>query len=261
MNEKISKLQEQINLLTSSAAAGVPLAQQQQAPVTPISTSLPEQPNLSSSSRRKENHSDSHERRRSRAARHPQYMGPTSSAFSFGVARNSLQEMGIQPATDLVDNVITSYSTTPARSPMPSSDLLYPRDPLLSIPRNEAIRLVETYEEESGTVYPFIDIKSVLSAAEEFYSSAAPNRGVPAVRGSGDQNMLSGGIVDILKLVIAIALVFEGHGPTRLSLRLLDNVESGFEGRLCGPTVDMLEIQAWTLMVCISNTLRVGGVV
>jgi hypothetical protein len=51
-------------------------------------------------------------------------------------------------------------------------------------------------------------------------------------------------------LVIAIALVIEGRGRSALSAKLLGNVESGFDGRLCGPSVDMLEIPAWTLLVC-----------
>lgn len=248
MNEKISKLQEQINLLVSNAGSAVSLAQQQ-TPAAPISTPLPEQTNRSPTSSRSADRSDSNIRRRSRAAPHPQYMGPTSSAYSFGVASSSLQEMGIQPGTNLVVGATTTYATTPARTPPPSRDLLYTQDPLLWLPQNEAIRLVETYEEESGTVYPFIDIKLVLSAAQQFYSSAAPTRSSSAVRDSGEENMLSGGMLDILKLVVAIALVFEGHGPTTLSLKLLDSVESGFKGRLCGPSVDVLEIQAWTLMV------------
>jgi hypothetical protein len=252
MNEKISNLQEQISLLVANAAAGVPLGQQQQAPTTPVLASLPEETNLSPSSNRREHHSDLHARRRSRAARHPQYLGPTSSAFSLGIARNSLQDLGIQPGIDVVDNAMRSYSTTPARSPMPSSDLLCAGDPLFCISQSEAIRLVETYKEESGSVYPFINIKSVVDAAQKFYGSAIRAQRTPAVRGAGEENMLSGGILDILKLVIAIALVVEGHGPTAMSQRLLDSVESGFDARLCGPSVDILEIQAWTLMVCIT---------
>lgn len=201
---------------------------------------------MSASPHRPSRHNHSRPRRRTK---HPQYMGPTSSAYSFGVARTSLQDMGINTGTNSDDAGIRSYSTTPARSPIPSRDSHFPREPLLSITRNEAIRLVEIYEEEFGIVYPFIDIKSVLSAVEQFYTTAKSTRAAEAARRPGDENMLSGGVVDILKLVIAIASVSEGHGPTNLSVRLLDNVESGFEGRLCGPSVDILEIQAWTLMV------------
>lgn len=246
MNEKLSKLQEQIDLLVSGAAAGVPLSQPHQASVTPIPTSLPGQRHSAPSSSHTDDSHPSSSLRRSRAARHPQYMGPTSSAFSFGVAKNSLQRMGIQSGTGLGENVTTSRSTTPVGNSMLSGDPLPSRDPLLSITQHEAIRLVNAYEEDTGTLYPFVDTNLVLSTAVDFYNGTTPNQG-----GSGDANMLSGGTLDILKLVIAIASVVEGHGPTILSQRLLENVESGFEGRMCGPSVDVLEIQAWTLMVSI----------
>jgi hypothetical protein len=245
MNQKIAMLQEQISLLVSNTASGVP-ATQQPAPVTPVSTSLPEHTSFAQSSNQEEPPRDPYARRDPKAPRHQQYMGPTSSAFSFGVARSSLQRMGIQPETDLVDDGPGSYLTTPARTPAPSNDW----DPLLTITRTEAVRLIETYEEESGSIYSFLDIKLVSKSAHDFYNTADTLRESSIPRRSGYENTLSGGILDILKLVIAIALVIEGRGRSALSAKLLGNVESGFDGRLCGPSVDMLEIQAWTLMVC-----------
>lgn len=265
LSEKLSKLQEQLDLLVSGAAAGISLGQQQHQqhqqeqqeqvhnrdPVTPVSAPMPGEKNTSTSPNRLDTHDDSraYRRARTRATKHPQYMGPTSSAYSFGLARTSLQDMGIQTGVPLDDNGVTSYSTTPARSPIPSRDPVFPREPLLSITQNEAIRLITIYEEECGTVYPFIDIQLLQSVADKFYRSGISARSPSLAHRLGDENMLSGGIVDILRLVIAIASVFECHGPTSLSARLLNSVESGFEGRLCGPSVDILEIQAWTLMV------------
>lgn len=207
--------------------------------------------NTSTSPNRTNSHDSSPPRQGSRAAKHVQYQGPTSVAYNLGVATASLQDMGIHTRAIQDDMNNTSYSTTPARSSPSSNEMTFLRDPLLSITLNQATHLVRIYEEESGTVYQFIDIDLVMRTAEQFYGrSIMSNGGNSVVSDSHDTNMLSGGVVDILKLVIAIALVIQGHGPTALSSALLDNVETGFKGRLCGPSVDILEIQAWTLMVC-----------
>ncbi|KAK4957764.1 hypothetical protein LTR66_013252 [Elasticomyces elasticus] len=182
-------------------------------------------------------------------------MGPTSSAFTFGVAKSSLRRMGIQSDPDPVDNGPGSYLTTPTRTPAPSHDVLHTWDPLHTIPRAEAIRLIETYEEESGSIYPFLDIELLTKSAHCFYDGTNDVRESLSARGSRLENTLSGGVNDILKLVIAIALIIEGRGPTSLSTKLLDSVESGFDGRPCGPSVDMLEIQAWTLMTDFTSYL------
>jgi hypothetical protein len=249
MNQKIVMLQEQIALFISSAASGPPTTQGV-LPATPGSIPCPEQTNRPLNSSQKEAASNPQVRPKLYVSRNPQYMGPTSSAFTFGVAKSSLQRMGIQSGTDLPDDGPESYMTTPARTPVPSNDVLQIWYPLLAIPRNETIRLIEVYEEESGTIYSFLDIKLILKSAHDFYNNANAIRESSIPRGPVDENTLSGGIVDILKLVIAIALVIEGRGKSTRSAKLLETVESGFNARPCGSSVDMLEIQAWTLMVC-----------
>lgn len=246
MNDKLAKLQEQINLLVSGATSDSSLTRLQAATST-ITASPSIVANVAPTLAYNNPHTSTHTS--SGSARPPQYMGPTSSAFGFAVARNSLQEMGIQVERDPVNSTIESDLSTPARTPTPPHDLFASRDPLTRISFQEARRLVELYEEESGTVYPFIDIQLMLETAQRFYNTTDTIQISPARRNHADKNKLSGGMLDILKLVIAIASVFEGHGPTVLSRSLLDSVESGFQGRLCGPTIDVLEIQAWTLMV------------
>jgi hypothetical protein len=242
MNEKISKLQEQIGLLVSNTASQ---SIQQAALPSPISTTLPERTNRRPRLERRELPRSARVHRTPRTARHPQYVGHTSFAFGFGVAKRSLQGMGIQAGADLAD----SHTTTPARSPSPTDQIYFARDPLCSIPRNEAIRLVETYEEECGTIYPFLDNKLILRTAGDFYNGASVGRESLFVPGCNDENMSSGGILDIAKLVIAVALVIEASGPTVLSTELLESVEAGFDDRFRGLSVDVLGIQALTLMV------------
>lgn len=235
MNEKLAKLQEQVSLLVSSAASAVP-SMQQLAPPSPESMTLREHTRRPPDLRRL---------RAQRPARPPQYMGPTSSSFSFGVAKHSLQEMGIQDGAD------SSGSATPLGSPSSPTRGLVARDPLCSIPRSEAIRLIETYEEECGTIYPFLDTNLILKTVREFYDSANMYQSSSYLPHYNDENMFAGGLLDVAKLAIAIALVIEAGGPTVRSTELLESVESGFDGRFCGLSVDVLGMQALTLMVCL----------
>lgn len=244
MSEKVAKLQDQIDLLLTNAANCTPPTQQS-APPTPISTAVLEQPTLATGSNQKDLLMSAHEHQSPRPARHPQYMGPTSSSFSFGVAKRSLQGMGIQTGAD----ASTSYASTPTRRSSTSNYLSMARDPLYTISRNEAFRLIESYEEECGTIYAFLDIKLMLKTAREFYDCVSIDREPSYLQGDNDENIFSGGILDLVKLSIAVALVIKASGPTVLSTGLLESVEAGFKGRFCGLSVDILGMQVLTLMV------------
>ncbi|KAH6683867.1 fungal-specific transcription factor domain-containing protein [Halenospora varia] len=243
MNEKILKLQEQISFLVSNAASGVP-SMHQLAPANPDSTILRDYSRPPSESGNGELPRSAYTCKTPRPKRHSQYMGPTSSSFTFGVAKSSLQGMGIQAG----DDPPSGYSTANSRG-LPTPNRVSPAsDPLYTIPQNEALRLIATYEEESGSIYPFLNNELVLKATQEVYNTASLGRKSSILLGSKDENVFSGGMLDIVKLVIAIALVIEAGGPTVLSTELLESVESGFEGRFCGLSLDISGIQALTLM-------------
>lgn len=147
---------------------------------------------------------------------------------------------------------------TSVRSMQAVDDFRRIRDPLCAIPRNEAFRLIAVYDEECGSIYPFLDNELILKAAHDFYNTAESGEVPPFHRTTTSENVLSGGVLDILKLAIATAVVIENSGPTNLSAQLLDSVESGFEGRVCGAQVDILEIQAWTAMVHCCRQLTIN---
>jgi hypothetical protein len=248
MNEKITQLQEQISLLMSNAASGVSSMQPLTLP-SPVSTVLPGEPKDQSDWNQRELDRNSSVRQPPRRSRHPQYMGHTSSSYTFEVAKNSLEGVGIQAGT----NSSSNHSSTQVRTPSTPNQIPYARDLLYKIPPNEAIQLIEKYEEESGTIYPFLDVKLVLRTAREFYSM---NRGPSLLTDCNEENAFSGGILDIVKLTIAVALVIEAGGATALSTELLESVESGFRGRFCGLSVEILEIQVLTLMVRVHQYSR-----
>lgn len=182
-------------------------------------------------------------------AKQSEFMGPTSSSFLLGVGTGSVERAGIhtQSSPSPVLEGVETPSTARNRV------ISHPRsvkNPLNNISRNEAFRLIDLYDESCGSIYPFIEKALICRAAQHFYDGVEMSSALPPAWISSEENTLSDGIWDILKLVIAIASVMKNLGPTDLSSELLESVESGFVGRLCGATVDILEIQAWTAMVC-----------
>lgn len=138
----------------------------------------------------------------------------------------------------------------PLHIPLASHQFPVAKDPLSRIPQIEAIRLIEKFEEECASIYPFLDCRLVLNTTREAYGSSEVGKSPSNRPGGRDQNMFSGGPLDIVKLVIAIALVIEAAGPTNMSTELLESVESGYDGRFCGSSIDLTAIQVLTLMVC-----------
>ncbi|KAJ9647995.1 hypothetical protein H2199_001772 [Coniosporium tulheliwenetii] len=146
----------------------------------------------------------------------PTFQGPTSSAFNLGVAKSSLQTMGITNAT-------------PAASPPLSSALhLDPglhadKDPLWSLTREEATRLCHVWEDEMGQMYPILDINEIIRHAQRLYTfmEAARRTGLvqaamPGADAIGDEQ------TSLLRLILAIALTVEGSGKSELGRRLCE---------------------------------------
>lgn len=143
MNAQIASLQEQVNELYASMNAlrgGDHLGMEQahhiarSISISQISPNASGSPNTYRSPKKP-----------------PQFRGPTSSAFSLNVAKNTLHTMGYPGLAEGLDDGLTTQDDTPAGSP-PSQSALLPansaRDPLLSLTKDEAVRLCRVYEEE-----------------------------------------------------------------------------------------------------------------
>ncbi|KAJ6179204.1 hypothetical protein N7519_009665 [Penicillium mononematosum] len=171
-------------------------------------------------------------------ARHPRFHGPTSSAFNFDVAKSSLQNMGITPAEDGIPDDLTTAHVSPTGSPAPHLGQLLPithptKDPIWTIPREEAIRLCKVYEEEIGIMYPVVDIAKVTTQANLLYTfieaatrTGFAQRGFPGCDGLHDESSI------ILKLILATTLVVEGGGQSELGQRLYLDVKPFIESKL-----------------------------
>ncbi|TVY68860.1 putative transcriptional regulatory protein, partial [Lachnellula suecica] len=218
MNAQLASLQEQVDNLYANLSAlrsnGAPLpfpAQSERSmsmsqaaqPVSPIS------------------------RYRS-TPKHTSYRGPTSSAFSLDVAKNTLQNMGYQ---SLDNEGMMTQDATPMGSPPPAqaptlagTNGTPARDPLWSITKEEAIRLCRVYEEEMGIMYPVVNIEQVIIHAKNLYDflGAAMRTGLASRHGRGK------GINDdmscVLKMVLASAAVVEGNGQSELASQMFESV-------------------------------------
>ncbi|CBX92425.1 hypothetical protein IAQ61_006180 [Plenodomus lingam] len=179
-------------------------------------------------------------------SKYPRFHGPTSSAFNLGVARSSLKTMGItggEDGEDGEDEGVATHDATPRPSPpllshpsLVKQSLHVDKDPIWSISRHEAIRLVNVWYEEQGVMYPILEIDKILRYTEMLFSFVEA-----AARSGLMQSALPGAdaIMDhqtsVLKLILAITLVLEGRGKDALGERLFENVHKVVEKTLSDP--------------------------
>jgi hypothetical protein len=169
----------------------------------------------------------------------PRFRGPTSAAFNFDVAKSSLQTMGITQPEDGMDDGTGILDPSPMASPphMPRAlplPIIHPtKDPLYIIGREEAIRLCRVYDEEMGIMYPMLDIERLVRQTNLMYNfmEAAARTGLAAQNMPGADG-LSDDDTNILKMVLATAMLTEGAGQSELGQRLFESVRRSTEMRL-----------------------------
>jgi hypothetical protein len=184
---------------------------------------------------------------------HPRFRGPTSSAFSFDVAKSSLQTMGITQPEDPIHEEFPTRDGTPVGSPLPrvpASIPIHPaKDPLWNMNRDDAIRLCRVYEEEVGLMYPFLDIEKIISQVNLLFTflEAATRSGLTK-RTMPGPDALTDDETNILKMILAVALLVEGSGRSEVGKRLFESVRPTVEMRLWQPA-DMCTLKLVTLVV------------
>ena len=231
MKAHIDQLQDQVNTLFSNISDLHQKVGLQQLEGSQISSgvSLPSQP------QGVETRDVPRARQRSK---HPRFHGPTSSEFNFGVAKSSLQTMGIAADGD-TEGIFATHSATPAGSP-PTQPTTMPKllahpdkDPLWLITREEAIRLCRVYEEEIGIMYPLIDLEKLISQTNLLFNflEATDRTGLAQRFGPGADE-LSDDDTNILKMVFAITLSVEGAGQSTLGTKLVNSVKAGVDANV-----------------------------
>ncbi|KAL7772009.1 hypothetical protein CFE70_001962 [Pyrenophora teres f. teres 0-1] len=183
------------------------------------------------------------ERSQSRSfSKHPRFHGPTSNAFNVGVARSSLKTMGINASDEGEDEGALTQDATPRGSPLMENTVLPKRpmhtdkDPIWSVSKHEALRLVHVWHDEMGVMYPILEVDKLLGYTEMLFTfvEAAARSGLMQGALPGSDAMMDEQI-SILKLVLAITLVLEGGGKHPLGEKLFANVHKVVDRALSEP--------------------------
>ncbi|KAL4809887.1 fungal-specific transcription factor domain-containing protein, partial [Aspergillus unguis] len=173
----------------------------------------------------------------------PDYVGPTSAEF--GIAprqRQSNADAGVDEEES--DGELESESAT-APSPAAVSDVeAMASDPLGCLGKEEALRLITVYENNVGLIYPCIDLDSVRNYVEDYFKEIRSGP-TPEVT---DQNWFFARDAEVLKILLATALLAESHGRSERAAFLADSVENRFASRFKVPEVDMKELLILTLL-------------
>lgn len=174
----------------------------------------------------------------------PSYIGPTSGEFGLNAVPAGEDE------TENSEDALASAPVSPRRRRVGS----IPSNPLLALRDADALKLVDIYEDAVGRMYPIVDLKSIRRYIVDYYrqsrNGSVDNLNTPQ---NGDEDWwFSARDAEILKIVLAIALISESHGRSDLGDVLAANVENTFATtRTQVPEVDMKELIILTLVVCI----------
>lgn len=225
-------MQDQINMLSASVRS---IASTEHSPVgfstTGVRGSLPAQRRLRCAS----------------TANGTPFQGPTTSAFSFDLAKSSLRQRGIVERAGTGD--VGDMTREPSPLASPSAHIAETNrksiDPLWALPGTEALRLCRVYEEEMGIMYPVLELSELLNQVRLLYgltgheaSSAQPDRTAE----------LDPQDVHILRLVFACALTAEASGRSDQALALFDTVRGFQDNCVWGPP-DIRSMVFLTLVV------------
>jgi hypothetical protein len=189
--------------------------------------------------------------------KHPSFRGPTSSAFSFDVAKNTLDNMGLQGLG--VDEGMITQDATPIASPPPlqsaplDTNGKTSRDPIWSFSKEEMIRLCNVYEEEMGIMYPVVNIERMIIHGTNLYDfiDAALRTGIFSADRQGK------GVLDeqscILKLVLACATLVEGSGQSEIAYRLFESVRDAADRTMHSEVIEIKSLPFLVLVVSLAS--------
>ncbi|KAF2764633.1 fungal transcriptional regulatory protein [Teratosphaeria nubilosa] len=167
------------------------------------------------------------------------FRGPTSDQFNFGVAKSSLQTMGItgqEGAEESGNSHINTADPSPDGSPRlrARGQLMQTyhadKDPLWQISQEEAMRLCRVYEDEMGLMYPVLDVNKVVAYAANLYRfmEAAHRSGLMQL-GMPGSDAIDDDDTNILKVVLATAMTVEASGRSEMGKRLYEYVQPSIE--------------------------------
>lgn len=169
-------------------------------------------------------------------ARETSFQGPTTSAFSFDLAKSNLQRRGIVERNEAGEEGDLTQEPSPLASPSAPNrglDIRQAVDPLWALPKAEALRLCQVYEEEMGIMYPVLELTELLEQVHLLYGMMDHTL-EPEVQING-RNTLDREDIYILRLVFACALTAEASGRSDQAIALFDTVRDVQDNCVWGP--------------------------
>lgn len=176
----------------------------------------------------------------------PKFQGPTSSAYSFDVAKNTLQNMGYEGIEMALGEGMDgeAENETPLGSPAARNAALPgwsetgnrrgDGEPLHVLSREEALRLCQVYADEIGSMYPVLDMERVVETCEKIHRRLDEMEGQQGgIRGADALRVHAAMQIpeedsNNLQMAIAIATVVEGSGLSSLGEQLYANIRPIF---------------------------------
>lgn len=142
--------------------------------------------------------------------------------------------MGIAPQEDGQASANTT-DVTPTGSPSSDAQLHPSKDPIWHVSREEAVRLVNVYEDEMHEMYPVVEIPHIQNHLRSLYTymEAAVRNGFVQTRMPGSDS-IDDQDTNILKLILSTAMVLEGSGKSELGRSMFAYVQPSVDALLLG---------------------------
>jgi hypothetical protein len=188
-------------------------------------------------------------RRFSIASKEMTFQGPTTSGFSFDLAKSSLKERGIEVGGEGDMTREPSPLPTPPSAGAPG----HSGDPLWDISKTEALRLCKVYEEEMGVMYPVVELSDLLKNVDLLYGPAEVGFWPRAPIQGQNEEGLDNDEINILRLVFACALTAEASGNSDFAMSLFETVRDAADHYVWAAP----EIKSITLLALVVS--RISG--
>ncbi|KAJ5683370.1 Casein kinase II regulatory subunit [Penicillium macrosclerotiorum] len=181
------------------------------------------------------------------APKSPQYVGPTSAEFGLHASQKRPSQIvdHDEEEGDDIESVASARSPLSKRKEKPCAEDRF------DLGLQDALRLLQVYEDNVGVMYPCVDLESVRAYVHEYYRSHASiliESSELSTQTPSDQDWFFARDIQVLKIILAIALVAESHGRSECAAQLANSVEDIFASRFKVAEVDMKEILIMTLL-------------
>lgn len=168
----------------------------------------------------------------------PPFSGPTSSSFSFDIAKNLLKRVRGSEESTVQDGEPDELTAMDEELALKDSIALKTgfRESLELLQRigeEEAVRLAQAYEEILGALHPIIDFTLLHSHIHDIFSSLESGNDNNLLLSVGEANL------NILVLVLAIGLLSEGEANRLLSAKLFSSVRYALDYRIHASNIDI----------------------